>query len=353
MLLKQIGKRLLACVTVSALVVAGSASAAGIAYNIVTSTENGTYPLIGKDLANHIAPAAGIELQPLFSKGSVENIKRLRDEPGTKLALVQADVYQAYKDQAARGNAEAARLIRPLRVVLPLYDEEVYVITRADSPLQYISQIQNLRINIGPIGSGSAMTATTLYRAMFKVPMADDKVSTLSNEDALLQLVKDKNLDAVIVVAGQPTTLFLGMEPGVEKYFKLLKADNSPALTAALNTYSKSTIRATSYPNWLKEDHPSVSVKSLLVTFDYNLVHTRQALAGFAKSLCANFDTLQARGHPKWREVSLRLPPLSAGWSYYGPTSQELGRCVASAARQTPAASANCALPDKVMGLCS
>lgn len=352
-MLKQIGKSLLLGGVASAAAMAGSVSAAGIAYNIVTSTENGTYPFIGKDLASYIAPAAGIELRPLFSKGSVENIQRLRDEPGTKLALVQADVYQAYKDQAARGNAEAARLIQPLRVILPLYDEEVYVITRADSPLQYISQVRDLRINIGPIGSGSAMTATTLYRAMFKVPMADDKVSMLSNEEAMLQMVKDKTLDAVIVVAGQPNALLLGMEAGVEKYFKLLQADDSPAMAGALKTYTKSTIRATSYPNWLKEDHTTVSIKSLLVTFDYKLPQTREALAGFAKSLCENFATLQAKGHPKWREVSLRLPPLSSGWSYYGPTSQELGRCAATAAKRVRPASPNCTLTDKVMGLCS
>ena len=40
--------------------------------------------------------------------GSAENVQRLRYEPGVKLALVQSDVYQAFLDQAAAGNAQAS-----------------------------------------------------------------------------------------------------------------------------------------------------------------------------------------------------------------------------------------------------
>jgi TRAP-type uncharacterized transport system substrate-binding protein len=92
-------------------------------YKIVTASERGTYIVLGRDLATLVAPRAGIELEALPSAGSAENVRRLRYEPGVKLALVQSDVYQAFLDQAAGGNADAARMIRPLRVIMPLYNE--------------------------------------------------------------------------------------------------------------------------------------------------------------------------------------------------------------------------------------
>ena len=125
-------------------------------YKIVTASERGTYIEIGRDLAKWVAAPAGIELEALPSKGSADNVQRMRREPGVKFALVQSDVYQAYLDQAKTGNAEAAEMIRPLRLILPLYDEEIYFVTRADSPLKYIHDIKNKRLGVGEIGSGTA-----------------------------------------------------------------------------------------------------------------------------------------------------------------------------------------------------
>ena len=60
-------------------------------YKIVTASERGTYIKIGRDLAQFVAPAADIKLDAVPSPGSAENARRLRYEPGVKLALVQAD----------------------------------------------------------------------------------------------------------------------------------------------------------------------------------------------------------------------------------------------------------------------
>ena len=314
-------------------------------YKIVTASEQGTYIQIAKDLAQYVAPGAGIRLTVLPSNGSVENVKRLRDEQGTKLALVQSDVFQAFTDLATAGNAEAARMIRPLRVIMPLYDTEMYFIVRADSPLNFIHDIHDKKINIGPIGSGAAMSATTLYRLMFNTPLPAPNASTMGNEEALLKLVKDRDLDVVMVAAGQPAPLFLGMEPGVEKYFKLLKLDPSaPASANAINAYPPASIKASSYPRWLTADVPTHSVKALLVTYDYKQAQTRTALASFGKSLCQNFAALQKGGHPKWRQVSFPLPAPEKAWTYFEPTEQVLRNC---------STAPRCALEQKVMGLCS
>src|SRR5437867_10134523 len=84
-----------------------TASPARVKYKIVTASERGTYIQIGRDLAKWIADPAEIDLEVLPSKGSAENVQRMRYEEGVKFALVQSDVYQAFLDQAAAGQADA------------------------------------------------------------------------------------------------------------------------------------------------------------------------------------------------------------------------------------------------------
>src|SRR3954467_13551326 len=98
---------------------------AAAAYKIVTADQRGTYFAIGQDLAKMVAPEANIDLEVLPTSGSAENIKLLRHEPGIKFAIVQADVYQAFIDRSG-ANRDAARIIRPLRVILPLYNTEIH-----------------------------------------------------------------------------------------------------------------------------------------------------------------------------------------------------------------------------------
>jgi TRAP transporter TAXI family solute receptor len=329
------------------------------AYKIVTASERGTYIEIGRDLARFVAPAARVQLEALPSKGSADNVRRLRYDAGVKLAIVQSDVYQAFLDHAKAGNAEAAQLIEPLRVVLPLYDEEIYFVVRTDSALQYVHEIKDQRINIGPLQSGTAMSASTLYRLMFNEPMPERLVQTQSNEDALIKLTTDKSVDVVVIVAGQPARLLADMKPEAKKIVRLLKVDaNAPATQAALQTYVAATIRSASYPNWLEQDVNGLAVKAYLVTYNFNYRHTVADLERLARSLCNNFTTLQSEGHPKWREVQLATPPLGKGWSYYRPMERVLRSCAPRGprtGRSSPAEASSsppCSQQERILGLC-
>ena len=319
---------------------------------IVTASARGTYIQIGRDLPSIVAPPAGIQLEVLPSAGSAENVRRLRYEPGVKFAIVQSDVFQAFLDQAA-ANAEASRMIRPLRVIMPLYNEEIYFIVRADSKLNYIHEIKGARINVGELGSGTALTTTTLYRLMFSEPIAEANSSFLSNEDALVKLISDKSLDVVAVIAGQPAKLLVDMKPEARQFIRLLKFDpNQAPSKAALKTYFPATVRATSYPNLLQEDIPGLAVRAFLVTYDYNLLQTKDALARFARSLCQNFPVLREKGHPKWQEVELALPEVGRGWTYYPPTATELRNCIAARTKSKSPAVKACSQQERVLGLC-
>jgi hypothetical protein len=334
-----------------------TAAIAAADYKIVTASERGTYIKIGRDLAQFVAPSADINLDSVPSAGSAENVRRLRYEPGVKLALVQSDVYQSFLDLAAGGNAKAGAMIRPLRVILPLYNEEIYFIVRADSKRNFVHEIRNAKINAGELGSGTALTSATIYRLMFGEPMADASTSYVSNEEALARLVTDKTVDVVAVVAGQPAKLLVDMKPESRQLIKLLRFDPThPSSEAVLKTYFQATVRASNYPNLLTADLPGVAVKAFLVTYDFQLKDTSGRLRQFSRSLCQNFATLQEKGHPKWREVDLALPDLGRGWFYYAPAAREIRACIAGASMMGTQVKARpmrtCSQQERILGIC-
>lgn len=341
------------------LAVQGAAAWAGIPFKIATADPKGTYFAIGNDLSKLVAPQADIDLEVLPTDGSAANIKMLRYEPGVKYAIVQADVYQAFVDRGTGANSEAARMIKPLRVILPLYNTEIHYIVRADSPLTYLHDIKDAKINGGLVGSGAAFITHTLYKMMFGNEIPEAQASFLSNAEALAKLVTDKSIDVAVVAAGQPAPIITGMKPEAQKLIKFLKFDpNHAASKAALKVYAPATIRAVSYPQLITEDFTTIAVGAFLVTYDYNLQSTVDYMQKFARSLCNNFATLREKGHPKWKDVNLALPELNTGWTYYPATSREIRNCLGgqqpSRRTSAPAASGKqCTREERILGLCS
>lgn len=344
--------RLLGLIATALLCLNGGPAGAATPYKIVTADAKGTYFAIGNDLAKFVTPEAGIDLEVLATAGSAANLKHLRYDPGVKFAVVQADVHQAFVDRAAAGNAAAREIISPLRVILPLYNTEIHYIVRADSPMNYLHDIESAKINGGLVGSGAALITQNLYRMMFNKPMPEANASYLSNQDALVSLIGDKSVDVVVVAAGQPAPLIVNMKPEAQKYIKLLKFDPAHASSKLpLTVYAQSTIKAASYPNLLKDNFTTIAVGALLVTFNFEDGFTAGNLVRFARSLCQNFPALQAKGHPKWREVSLSFPKLGPGWAYYQPTMNEIKTC--SGKPPAPKPTRQCSAEERILGLCN
>lgn len=318
---------------------------------ISTGPERGIQPQIGRDIAKFVARPADIDFEVVPAAGPAESLQRLRDETGTRLALLQSDAAYAYFDAAERGNPEAAQLLAPVRVVLPLHEEEIYFIVRSDSAYEAVHDIKDARINVGPLKSGTALSAITLYRLLFDAPIPDDKVSFLSHEDALVRLITDQTVDVVVLVAGQPARLLANMKPEARRFVKLLKFDAAhPSSAAALRIYDAATVRAASYPNLLTEDMPVLASRVYLVASGQRRGNDDAQMARFVRAWCQNLPRLKAEGHPIWRDVELAMPGLKPGWHYAKPAARELARCTGGI--PAPLSADTCSQQERVLGLC-
>jgi len=285
-------------------------------YCIATGNKKYTYYKIGQNLAKHVAPYAGINLMPVEG-GSIINVKKMRWQYGIKFALVQSDVLEYYKGKAKKGDQYANNLISPLRVILPLYKEEVHILVHANSDMEYFHDLKGKRIAFGSANGGSAMTGIALYNYMFDEEIPPQNVYFSSFDQALRAIAIDKTADAWIMVAGQPTTRFSQLPLQAKQSLKLLKYDksNHQAQRILQGPYYKATINKESY-KWLDQDIPTIAVKTFLITQKYRNSWTKKRIKNFTKSLCRNFSVLQSKGHPKWQEVKLELSKLPGGWEY-------------------------------------
>ena len=344
---------------------------------IATGPTTGTYHQIGEDLAKFIAPKADVSLTVLSTQGSIENLLRLRyaatesdddrarlrmvsssaaDDPdalNVKLALVQADVLQAYYTWAAAGHDFARELVEPLRLILPMYAEELHFIVRECDEMKFVHQIKDKRISAGEIGSGSALTARTLYSKMFGERLPTDKLVFQPHRDGLEDLLNGK-VDVVLIVAGQPyPTLTQLPEEKREQIRFLALNEEENAAKAALKTYVKTQLRLEAYGNATPASIPALAVRSYLVTYALNRPWAVAPLVRLVSSLCTGLPALRSRTstaashNSKWSEVRLE-PAINPGdnWQYLEATTRVLRRC--APIRSTP----SCSPELKSFGLC-
>ncbi len=311
---------------------------------IVAGSERSTNAQVVRDIAKHVAKPADIEFDVRHSPGSADALLRLREGGGLQFAVLQADVAEAFLGAAARGNIEAGQLFAPLRVIAPLHEEEIYFIVRNDSPLNFVHEIENARINVGLLRGDTALTVATLYRLMFNAALPEQQTSFHSHQNALVKLT-EQTVDVVAVVAPQPARLLTDMTPEARRFVKLLKFDpKHPGAGEVLKVYSATTVPAANYPNLLDQDLSALAVRTYLVSHGRN----DAVQARFASAWCQNLPRLRAEGPPGLRGLELTPQPLAAGWLYSRSFEREVAACIAG--KRAPAEP--CSQDERVLGLC-
>ena len=122
----------------------GAPSHAASEYKIVTASKRGTYIQIGRDLAKSWSRRRPASISKCWSR-------RARPRTCIACASSRASSWRSCSPTSTRpsstrrkpASADAGNIIRPLRLILPLYDEEIYFVARADSPLNYIHEIRD------------------------------------------------------------------------------------------------------------------------------------------------------------------------------------------------------------------
>ena len=143
---------------------------AAAAYKIVTASERGTYIQIGRDLAKFVAPRPR----------SISKCCRRRDRPRTSSACATSPGSSSRwsSPTSTRPSSTRRTPAMPRRRDHPAAARDHAALQRGDLlhrarrlAAQLRARDQGRKINVGPLRSGTAMSATTLYRQMFGAPL--------------------------------------------------------------------------------------------------------------------------------------------------------------------------------------
>lgn len=305
--------RALKCVTFVAITMASvfapqtaTAQNDPLTLTITAGSRNGTYFRFAEEIAAML-PQASFEIAE--SEGSVQNLRRLIGYEGQnegkyyQLALVQADVLEQLRERA-RGDSVLEGIVDRIKVVMPLYGEEIHVYADVNKDIRSLEEMRSegLLVNAGSEKSGTNLTARWLFE---QLGYSDD-VSQWQNIAATLQLPGlGPGYDVLFDVSGAPSKLGLSLtnpSPAtlvpITGMDSLLNTPNSP--------YRLATLTPEQYP-WLNRSVDTLAVTALLITFDYDEANPYcDLIEDLTRAIVEGLPTRQSPtsgSHPKWVEV--------------------------------------------------
>jgi uncharacterized protein len=280
-------------------------------YEVLSAAAGSTQARIARELAAALstepAPASAASVPD-----GTDPITWLK-EPG-RLAIVRLDALRA-----ARGSAAP-----PLRVLAPLFPEEVLFIVRADSPLKYIHQLKGRRLSIGPTEGDGAQTVRGLYRRMFGADVPAP--AQFSHDQALAELVAFRSIDAMAVVGPLPSAWWASLDKRTARGLRLLSLDpGDPAGRKLLQGADVSAARTGAAVAKGGPPATTPAVMSFLVASGEGDADVGE-LTAMANALCRELPRLRKQGHPKWRELQPGAK-VDSGWPVVRPVQAALSGC--------------------------
>lgn len=272
---------------------------------LVTGPKTGTYIAIGRDVAA-VAAKAGVEVEVKPSEGSVDNIKRINSKENAGLGIVQSDVLGFL---ARSQKADTRRMAADLRMVMPLYQEEVHVLARKE--VTDMRQLNGKRVVAGEDGSGHMLTAVNI---MALLGVAPAQIIRSAPPQGVLALLEGQ-ADAVFFVGGKPVKIFQNLEQlkseDGARYQQFLNDVHFLPLSDAklLEEYHPAELTPEDY-GFIHERVPTVSATAVLVAHDFSpsSSHPRpercESVRKLAHALKTALPQLKESRHPKWKEVS-------------------------------------------------
>jgi hypothetical protein len=252
---------------------------------MMTGPEQGTYYQVGQQIAEQ-TEEVGLHLEIISTEGSWANIVGLFNNDA-EFAIFQLDAFLQAEKNLYKNKAEDIH--DEIKVVMPLYNEEIHIIKAKDRELDFATEEQFV-VGCGRENSGSCLSAGVIadfYGKEFRY-LYDDYENAL---DAL----RAGKLDLVIITAGKPHSLLVD-QVGLDLV-------SLPRSRKAVDIYLYTEITADDYP-WLEQPVETYAVRSVLATMIQEQEGLANDLVGTLHfAIQVNQDKLKKYGHPKWQDV--------------------------------------------------
>ncbi len=257
---------------------------------LLGGSNSGTYIKIARDIAEVSRGEMNIKV---YTGGSLGNIDKVLSDKYSQFAIVQYDALLYKRDILGKSN-----LADKIKMIFPLYNEEIHIIVRKDREINSVKDLQGKKVNMDKRNSGCWVTATMIK----KFHNLDWVEYNYPPKKAMLKLTSGE-IDAFIYVVGKPASILAKLPKEANSVIKLIFPDVS-------DFYPQTKIEKNSY-KWLDIDVKTNTTKAILITFNYDknrkiprfdyYLNNIEKLAGIIDK---KLTYLRNNKHPKWKEIN-------------------------------------------------
>ncbi len=266
---------------------------------LISGGIGGTYIRIATDLASVLNGLDNMRILPIVGQGSVQNITDILYLKGVDVGIVQSDVLAYIKARGLHRNID-----RRIQYITKLYNEEFHLVGGRE--IEDIRDLEGKRVNFGVAGSGTFMTATTVFEKL------GINVIPVNHDQALaIEKLRNGEIAATVFVAGKPASAVADLKGAYG-----LQLIPVPYDRALQNAYLPARFSAEDYPELVPngETINSIAVGAVMAVYNWSSDTTRrQRVERFVEAFFARIKEFRVEPrHKKWREVNLaaKLP----GW---------------------------------------
>jgi TRAP transporter TAXI family solute receptor len=278
---------------------------------IISGGIGGTYIPIATDLASVLDDGGDVRILPIMGKASVQNITDIVYLKSIHIGIVQSDVLCFMKRKQIHYNLSSR-----IHYITKLYNEEFHLVSsgRTTSVQQLVGQ----NVNFGVKGSGTDMTAQTVFAAL------DIEVVPVHYDQALaLEKIKQGEIAATVYVAGKPARAVTEL-----KATDGLRLIPVPYEDNLQESYLPARLSPQDYPNLVKQGQTvdTIAIGAVMAVFNWPPGSSRyDRVVKFIDAFFSKFwEFRKEPRHRKWREVNLaaKLP----GWTRFPYAEQWLAK---------------------------
>lgn len=266
----------------AAFALTGSVASAQDRITIGTGSTGGVYYPLGGGMAEIFSDEIeGLSATAEVTGASIENSRRVGNGEMT-LGIGNANTVY-FATMGTEGFNESY----PLQALASLYPSTFHLVVREDSGINSVSDLAGKRVAVGPPGGATRVMADIVFDAH---GIADDIQYEYLDFTEATESMKDRNLDASVVLAGFPTPTIIDLSTTADIVILDLDEAAIEAVGEDHPYYPRGTIPANTYEG---QDTEVVTLNIWNVLFA-NENADQDMIYGMTKALFENVEDLRA-----------------------------------------------------------
>lgn len=274
---------------------------------MMTGALEGTSLRLANDMALALNDPPKLRIVPMIDENSIQSVDDLLDLQGVDTVLVQSDVL-THLQRTGRPPGIQDRI----QYIAKLHSVEFHILSRMN--YLCLAELSGRKVNFGPLGSGSALTAQSVFEAN-NVQVQPQYFS----HSIAVEKIRNGELDAIVFVSGKPSAAF-----GQIRYTDGVHFLDVDFVDQLQRDYLPAILTHEDYPDLIapEETVSTIAVSTVLAVSKSAVGSERYVkLERFVDGFFSKIGRFrEPPNHSKWREVTLSSPVN--GWTRF-PAAQQ------------------------------